>query len=68
VLVGQGAQQHDGVQIDVRVEERQGGAGQQHGAESRGRMSCRCGWGWRPVRQSCGTGTTLGRCSTVLRG
>ena len=33
-----------------------------------GRWSCRCGWGWRPVRPSCATGTTSARCSTVRRG
>ena len=33
-----------------------------------GHWSCRCGWGWRPVRPNCGTGTTSARCSIVLRG
>ena len=33
-----------------------------------GRWSCRCGWGWRPVRPSCEMATTSGRCSTVRRG
>ena len=33
-----------------------------------GRWSCRCGWGWRPVRPNCGTGTTSARCSTGRRG
>ena len=33
-----------------------------------GRWSCRCGWGWRRVRPSCGTGTISGRFSTVRRG
>ena len=33
-----------------------------------GRWSCRCGWASRPGRPSCATGTTSGRCSTVLRG
>ena len=33
-----------------------------------GRWSCRCGWAWRPVRPSCATGTTSGRCSTGRRG
>ena len=33
-----------------------------------GRWSCRCGWGWRPARPNCGTGTTSARCSTALRG
>jgi hypothetical protein len=32
-----------------------------------GRWSCRSGWGWRPVRQSCATGTTSERCSTDAR-
>ena len=32
-----------------------------------GSWSCRCGWGWRPVRPNCGTGTTSARCSTGPR-
>ena len=33
-----------------------------------GSCSCRCGWVSQPVRPSCATGTTSGRCSTVRRG
>ena len=35
------------------------------GSES---WSCRCGWGSRPVKPSCGTGITSVRCSIGLRG
>ena len=35
-----------------------------------GRWSCRCGWGWRPVKPSCATGTTsvtvLNRAARVM--
>ena len=52
---------HSGDGVWLRRSRRRGRRSMRRSLRS-GRWSCRCGWAWRPVRQSYATGTISARC------